>query len=97
SLGRRIELTRQVRELCRKAEFLQAGVTPGEKAEAALLSFEIERLYVLWGLREVQGLEIDGAPATPEAVVSTGPEEFFAEVLQTVKAQCGLTETERKN
>src|SRR5436305_13791474 len=85
SFGRRIELTRRIRELAERVEFLSAGESPKEKLDAALLTAEIERTYVLWGLSEVGGLELDGTPATPESLVSDGPEELFREALDAVK------------
>jgi hypothetical protein len=96
SFGRRVELTRRLREIAQKVEFLEAG-DAREKIDAALLTSEIDRLYVMWGLQEVRGLELDGAPATPESLASVGPEELFREALAMVKAECGLTENERKN
>ncbi len=45
----------------------------------------------------MRGLELDGAPATPESLAAIGPEELFREAVAAVKAECGLTETERKN
>jgi hypothetical protein len=97
SFARRMELTRRIRDLAERVEFLSAGESPKEKMDATLLCGEIERTYVLWGLTEVGGLELDGAPATPESLVLRGPEKLFHEVLTAVKAACGLSETERKN
>jgi hypothetical protein len=97
SLGRRIELTRRMWELARKVECLEAGDDPREKLEAALLRSEIDRLYLGWGLAGVEGLTLDGAPATPESLVAAGPEELCREILEAVKAECGLSEDERKN
>jgi hypothetical protein len=97
SFGRRIELTRRIRELAERVEFLSAGESPKEKLDASLLAAEIERTYVLWGLSEVGGLELDGVPATPESLFARGPEDLFREALEAVKAECGLTEDERKN
>ena len=51
----------------------------------------------MWGLKEVRGLKLDGEPATPESLAATGPEELFREAVAAVKAECGLTEAERKN
>jgi len=62
-----------------------------------LLTSEIDRLYVLWGLQEIRGLELDGAQGTPESLAAIGPEDLFREALGAVKTECGLTETERKN
>jgi hypothetical protein len=97
SLGRRIELTRRIWELARKVECLEAGDDPRAKLEGALLSSEIDRLYLGWGLVRVEGLTLDGQPATPEALIASGPEELCREILAAVKAECGLTEAERKN
>jgi hypothetical protein len=96
SFGRRLELMRRLREIAQKVEFLEAG-DAREKIEAALLTSEIDRLYVMWGLKEVRGLELDGTPATPESLAAAGPEHLFREAVDMVKAECGLTETERKN
>jgi hypothetical protein len=92
-----MDLMRRVRELAGRAEFLSAGEDAGAKMDAALLEVEIERLYVLWGLREVSGLEVDGAPATPESLAESGPEDLFREALAAVRAAAGLSDAERKN
>jgi hypothetical protein len=97
SFGRRVELTRRIRELALRKEFLESGETPDEKMQAALLASEIDRLYLIWGLKEVNGLQLDGVLASPESLAANGPEELFREALAAVKQQCGLSETERKN
>ena len=97
SFARRVELMRQVRELARRMEFLEAGQEPGEKMEAALVQAEVDRLYLKWGLMEVSGLEVDGAPATPAVLADSGPEDLFREALAAVKAETGLSGAERKN
>jgi len=97
SFARRVELMRQVRELARRREFLEAGKEPAEKMEAALMQAEIDRLYVIWGLAGVSGLEVDGAPATPLVLAESGPEALFREALAAIKTETGLSETERKN
>jgi len=97
SFGRRVELTRRIRELAARKEFLEAGEHPNEKMDAALLASEIDRIYLLWGLREVAGLDVDGQPASPKSLAESGPEELFREALAAVKHECGLSEAERKN
>jgi len=97
SFGRRVELTRHIRDLAARKEFVEAGDTANEKMEAALLASEIDRIYLLWGLKEITGLELDGLPATPESLAASGPEELYREALAAVKQQCGLSEAERKN
>ena len=97
SFARRTELMRRVRELARRAEFLEAGQDPLEKMDAALLQAEIDRLYVAWGLRSVSGLEVDGKAATPDSLAESGPEELFREALAAVRTETGLSAAERKN
>jgi len=97
SFGRRVELMRRVRELAGKREFLNAGDDSGGKMDGALLQAEIDRLYVVWGLREVRGLTVDGAAATPERLAEAGPEDLFREALAAVRAETGLSAAERKN
>jgi hypothetical protein len=97
SFGRRMELCRRVRDIGQKLEFLEAGDHFHEKVEANLLSHEIDKIYLEWGLVSVEGLLIDGEPATADLVLSTGPEVLTREIVEAIKSQCGLSEEERKN
>lgn len=97
SFGRRMELSRQVRELSRKAEFLDASTAVHEKIEASILAQEIDAMYLHWGLVSLRGLSIDGEPADCERLLEKGPEELVREIVSAIKAQCELSETERKN
>ena len=97
SFARRVDLTRRLREVIQKIEFLEAGSDPRESVEAALLAAEIDKSYLLWGLAEVTGLDVDGQPATPERLAAAGPEDLSREIVAAIKAECGLTEAERKN
>lgn len=97
SFGRRMELSRRVRELSRKAEFLEAGTEMHEKIEASILAQEIDAMYLHWGLLSIEGLIIDGDPATAEGLLEKGPEDLTREVVGAIKEQCGLSEPERKN
>ena len=97
SLGRRTELTKRLRELLGKIEFLDAGKQPMESIESALLGTEIEKAYLAWGLVEIRGLEIDGQAATPETLSAAGPEDLTQEIVSAIKAEAGLTQAERKN
>jgi hypothetical protein len=97
SVARRIELARRIREIGRKVEFLEAGQDPREKLEAAVLAAEIDQVYLEWGLEEIQGLEIDGEPATPAALIEKGPMDLAKEILAQIKRECGLSEDQRKN
>jgi hypothetical protein len=97
SFGRRIELARRIREIGRKVEYLEAGNDAKEKLEATVLAAEIDRAYLDWGLKGVEGIEIDGLAATPARLIDDGPVELAAEILARIKRECGLTEDERKN
>jgi hypothetical protein len=97
SFGRRIELARRIREIGRKMEYLEAGSDAREKLEATVLAADIDRAYLEWGLVAVEGLEIDGAAATPETLVDRGPVALAMEILGRIKSECGMTEDERKN
>lgn len=97
SFGRRIELLKHIRERAAKIEFLEGGHDPREKLEATLLASELDKIYLLWGLEGIEGLEIDGAPATPGLLASAGPEQLCGEALRAIKAELGLSEAEEKN
>jgi hypothetical protein len=88
---------RRVRDLAARLEYFEAGRDAKNSMEASLLGAEIDRLYIRWGLDDIRGLELDGAPASPESLIESGPEDLFLEALEAVKAECGLTENERKN
>jgi hypothetical protein len=97
SVGRRIELARRIREIGRGLEFLEASSDAREQLEAAVLNGEIERAYLEWGLEAMEGLVIDGEPATPGALIERGPAKLAGEILARIKSECGLNEEERKN
>jgi hypothetical protein len=97
SFGRRMELSRRVRELSQKAEYLEAGTEMHEKIAASILAQEIDAMYLHWGLSSIEGLIIDGEPATAVGLLEKGPEELAREVVSAIKGQCGLSEPERKN
>jgi hypothetical protein len=97
SLARRIELTRRIWELAAKVEHLEAGSEPREKLQAAVLAGEIDRVYLSWGLRGIEGLTVDGEPATPETAIARGPEELCREMVAAIKSECGLNAEETKN
>ena len=97
SVARRLELLRKVRELSARMEFYKAGAQLEDKLDASIASAEVESLYVVWGVSRVDGLTIDGADATPESLVSSGPEDLVREAATLVRSQLGLNEDERKN
>jgi hypothetical protein len=96
SLAQRIELTRQVRELTMRNEFLRAGAMP-DQLEAALGELLARRLYLEWGLAAVQGLTIDGSAATPELLIEKGPEKLTEEIAGSILSGLTISEQETKN
>jgi hypothetical protein len=97
SMGRRIELTRRVKDLMKRMEFLNAGNTAGDKVDAAILAGEMDRLYWDFGLESLEGMEINGEPINPEAQFERGPEDLSREILQRIKSGLQLSEGEQKN
>jgi hypothetical protein len=76
---------------------LSAGGNVEDKVEAALITREIEQIYLEWGLKELAGLSIDGEPATVTSLVAAGPEELAAEIVEAIKSEIYMSEDERKN
>jgi hypothetical protein len=97
SFGRRLEVAQEIRAIGKKLEYLEAGGTIAEKAEASVAAAEIDRVYLRCGLAGMEGLEIDGAPATAELLFAAGPDDLAREVLDAIKAEWGLSEEQRKN
>ncbi|HEY7306507.1 MAG TPA: hypothetical protein VH601_20445 [Bryobacteraceae bacterium] len=96
SLAGRIELLKRVRELTLRYEFLKAGDS-AEQAEASLSELLVQQLLLGWGLMEVNGLTIDGQPATRTSLIESGPEVLSDEIAEAVRREIGLSEEERKN
>ncbi|MBV9157701.1 MAG: hypothetical protein JO097_15665 [Acidobacteriaceae bacterium] len=96
SLSQRIELTKSVRELALRHEFLKAGDV-ADQLEATLADLLVKRLYLEWGLAEVRGFTIDGQPATVELLIEKGPEGLTDEIMSSIRAEIGLSEEQRKN
>jgi hypothetical protein len=97
SFGRRLELTKRVQNLAKKLAFLAADPDAASEAEQAVLGAEIDGEYLRWGLAKVDGLEIDGEPATVESLIEAGPEPLVRVALATVRREAGLSDGERKN
>jgi len=98
SFGRRLELARILRD--RLEAIAQLALTPegpARDAETALLAAEIDAIHLRWGLAKIEGLEIDGAPATADSLIEAGPEELVKEVLAAIRHETGLDAEERKN
>jgi hypothetical protein len=97
SVARRLELLRRVRDLTSRIEFYRAGALLADKLDASIASGEVESVYVIWGITKIEGLLIDGIEATPESLITSGPEDLVREAADLVRRQLGLSEDERKN
>lgn len=107
--GRRIRLrlalaepTAKLRDLMRERESL--GEESGEPRVrelldrmSSILEDEVNPKYLAWGLHSIEGLEIDGEPATPKSLIEAGPRELYDEILAAVRRETGLSEGEQKN
>lgn len=58
---------------------------------------QIDIAHLRASLVKVEGLEIDDAPATVESLIENGPRELYVEILQAIRKESGLSESERKN
>jgi len=96
SLASRLELTKQLRELTLRYEFLNGGET-ADQLEAAMSDLLVRKLYIEWGLAEIQGLTIDGAAATAALLIRKGPENLTGEIIAAIRGEIELSEDERKN
>jgi hypothetical protein len=96
SLLQRIELTKKVGELINKHDFLKAG-DPVDQLEVTLGELLVRRLYIEWGLQEIDGLVIDGKPADVDLLIAKGPEAFTNEVVEMIRSEIELSADERKN
>lgn len=92
-----MDLSRRVRGISQKLDFLAAGGQLQENIEANILSQEIDAMYLHWGLVSIAGLTIDGEWANSAELVEKGPESLTLEIVSAIKAQCGLDEAEIKN
>jgi hypothetical protein len=97
SFGARMELSRKIRELSKRVEFLSAGNDVQQHLEANVLSHEIDDVFLGWGLVEIEGMTIDGVAATPALLAVKGPDSLAREIVESIRGQCGLSEEERKN
>lgn len=96
SLQQRIELNRKLRELTMQYEFLKTGDVSSQ-LEAAMSDLLLAKLYIEWGLADLDGLCIDGNKATAASLIALGPEKLTDEIVQEIQAASILTEDERKN
>lgn len=110
--GRRMELRRiisepnlRVREILREQDAIYKTeennqdtlkwMTLQDELDGLMLE-KINPAWVLWGVKQIEGLEVDGRPLSVEDW-SDWPSALFDEVLSAVKAEAELNGAERKN
>jgi hypothetical protein len=93
----RIELLKRLRTLLAELECRSAGADDVNRVESARLGLEVQKTYLEWGLAAVEGLKIDGMPATKESLLAVGPESLCEEIARSVRERSFLSEDERKN
>jgi hypothetical protein len=93
----RIELLKRLRGLLAELECRSAGEADLDRVEATRLAMEVQRAYVEWGLLRIEGLSIDGEPATKETLLGQGPEGLCEEIAEAVRKRSFLSDEERKN
>ena len=73
----------------------KAAVRKLSLAMAEIADNEITPAWVSWGLERIEGLEIDGQPATLESLIEAGPPQLYHEVADAIRKEAGLTEEEQ--
>ncbi len=58
---------------------------------------DVDPQWLLWGLKKIEGLEIDDVPATPESLIDDGPPLLFDEIVDEIKKTAQLNGEEEKN
>jgi hypothetical protein len=97
SFARRLELLSRLRGLAARLEFERAGLTAADRIEATLLEGEVNRAYLEWGLDSIDGLILDGLPATAATLIESGPEDLCREIAERIRGECFLSGGQRKN
>lgn len=96
SLQQRMDLTRKIRELSLRDEFLKSG-SSSDQLNAAENELAVRKVLIGWGLSRVVHLSLDGEPATAESIIERGPEGLANEIATAVQAELSLSESEIKN
>jgi hypothetical protein len=58
---------------------------------------EMQPALVRWGLAKIEGLEIDGTPATVDLLIDAGPPELFTEIAEEISRVMQLSSVEARN
>lgn len=58
---------------------------------------DVDPQWLLWGLKKIEGLDIDDVPATPESLLEAGPPLLFDEIVEEIKKVAQLNGEDEKN
>jgi len=97
SLLRRHRLMQELTALAAKQQFHAAGPAPQDEIAAAELRGRIDQQLIRSALTEIEGLSIDGEPASVESLLEAGPEDLANEIAEAITGESFLSEDERKN
>lgn len=72
---------------CRKPTYedgiLDRAIELTNKSNALVIT-DFYPIYVAWGIKSIEGLEIDGVPATVHSLLEDGPEPLVKEVAEEI-------------
>jgi hypothetical protein len=104
--GRRIKLrlalsetSSKLREMVEEATMLAGQSEPSTVRASALLDSvtalieeKVTPQWVRWGLPSIEGLTIDGEPATTESLIESGPRALYSEIAEAIKREAGMSD-----
>lgn len=85
-----------IQDLIFKNDFLRVGDAL-EQSQASIADLLARRVYLEWGISEIDGLTIDGSPVSLSDLIERGPERLCEEMAETLQGELNLSENERKN
>ena len=90
-------LMRRVRATERTMEYEQAGHAYRRQATGKSAGAEIDELYLSWGFKSIEGLELDGREPRYRFVdCSQGPRGLCREIIAAIKRECSLLKKNEK-
>jgi hypothetical protein len=97
SMNARLELLRLVRAQGHSLPFHSASEEVEDQLRTKELLISIDAIYIRWALHRIGDLWIDDQPADCDILIEKGPETLCREIAETIRAECFLSEEERKN
>lgn len=97
SAARRLQLMERLAQHAAQFEALKASERVDDRVQAEALRLRMDFEYLDWGLARIQGLLVDGEAPDATRLFELGPEALAAEIVASIREECELSETERKN